>query len=84
MLSIDKNYTVFCINKSQIVPDPSIFEILPEIFSIGESGKIEKMSGYSGFYKMRFGVYRVGMKLEKNILVLKTVMHRQKIYQVFP
>ncbi len=61
-----------------------VFEILPEISSIGESGEIEKMSGYSGFYKMRFGVYLVGMKLEKNVLVLKTVVHRQKIYQVFP
>ncbi|MDM8514915.1 type II toxin-antitoxin system RelE/ParE family toxin [Desulfobacterales bacterium HSG16] len=61
-----------------------VFEILPEMSSIGESGKIEKMTGYQGFYKIRFGTYRIGLKIEKDTIVLKTVMHRSNIYQFFP
>lgn len=37
------------------------FEKVREILSITESGNIEKMQGYKGFYKARFGSYRVGM-----------------------
>lgn len=60
------------------------FEELPLHTSIGESGKIEKMTGYTGYYKVRFGSYRVGMQLIKDKLVLRTVEHRRDIYKKFP
>lgn len=60
------------------------FEDLPKANSIAEIGKIEKMKGYSEFYKARFGSYRVGMKMEKDTLILKVVMDRRDIYKFFP
>jgi len=42
------------------------------------------MQGYRGFYKIRFGSYRVGMKLEGDTLILQVVMDRKNIYQFFP
>ena len=60
------------------------FDELPKINSIQESGKIEKMSGYKNYYKIRFGSYRVGIKSEDNSLILQIVMHRREIYKYFP
>lgn len=60
------------------------FEDLPAANSITEMGKIEKMQGYHGFYKVRFGPYRVGIKIEGDNLILKVVMDRKEIYKFFP
>ncbi|MGH8499668.1 MAG: type II toxin-antitoxin system RelE family toxin [Methylococcales bacterium] len=60
------------------------FEQLPNVTFIAEAGSIEKMQGYRGFYKARFGSYRVGMKVEADTLVLQVVMDRKDIYKFFP
>ena len=39
-----------------------VFEDVPQAESIQAVGKIEKMQGYKGYYKARFGDYRVGMR----------------------
>ncbi len=61
-----------------------VFETLPSIESIGQSGKIEKMSGYDSCFKIRFGEYRVGLVFEENTVIVKVVMHRREIYRFFP
>lgn len=43
-----------------------VFEKINSISSIQESNKIEKMKSYSGYYKIRFGQYRVGLKYKNN------------------
>ncbi|CDH43553.1 type II toxin-antitoxin system RelE family toxin [Candidatus Contendibacter odensensis] len=60
------------------------FEDLPLANSIAEIGKIEKMQGYSDFYKVRFGSYRVGIRTEGDNLILKVVMDRKEIDKFFP
>jgi len=50
------------------------FEQLPNAESIAELGVIEKMQGHRGYYKSRFGSYRVGMKVEEDTLILQIVM----------
>jgi mRNA interferase RelE/StbE len=42
------------------------------------------MKGYDGFYKVRFGNYRLGLVIENEIVAVKTVMHRREIYKFFP
>ncbi len=61
-----------------------VFEQLPNAESIAELGVIEKMQGHRGYYKSRFGSYRVGMKVEDDTLILKIVMDRKDIYKFFP
>lgn len=60
------------------------FEDLAHSNSVFELGKIEKMQGYDGFYKVRFGDYRVGLIVKDDLVVLATVMHRKEIYKYFP
>jgi mRNA interferase RelE/StbE len=49
-----------------------------------EINKLEKLSGYQHYYKIRFGNYRVGIKLEVETLTFERVLHRKEIYKLFP
>ena len=60
------------------------FETLVKCNSTTTIGKIEKLKGDQNFYKVRFGNYRLGLKLEGEILVLERVLHRKDIYRYFP
>lgn len=61
-----------------------VFEEMLKIVSLSESGKIERMKGYKGYYKARFGSYRVGLKVESDRVSLERVLHRKDIYRYFP
>ncbi len=61
-----------------------VFEIIPkgdksEIFE-----RISKMKGYDGYYKIRIGMYRVGIRFQHDMLEFQRVMHRKDIYKFFP
>ncbi len=61
-----------------------VFDELPVSESILTCNYVEKLKGYSGFYKIRFGDYRVGLKVERDIVILQRVLHRKEIYRFFP
>ena len=61
-----------------------VFNELPKLGSIGQSGKIERMHGYESCYKIRFGDYRIGLIYENDTVIVKIVMHRREIYRFFP
>ena len=47
------------------------FEELPKADSLFELGTIEKMKGYPSFCKVRFGSYRIGLKIEEDKVILE-------------
>lgn len=51
-----------------------------------DTGKLEKLTGYSEYYKARFGVYRLGIRVdvESRVIEFRRVRHRRDIYQKFP
>ncbi|MBI5476567.1 MAG: type II toxin-antitoxin system RelE/ParE family toxin [Ignavibacteriales bacterium] len=61
-----------------------VFHDLLSFKTLTECKKIERMKGYPGFYKVRFGDYRVGLYIESDTLVLERVLHRKEIYRYFP
>lgn len=61
-----------------------VFDNFPQMNSIFESGKVEKMKGYPTFYKIRFGPYRVGIRLENDTVIFERALHRKEIYRYFP
>jgi len=61
-----------------------VFEDVPKFQSIYDSPKIEGMVNYPSFYKIRFGVYRVGLKKENDSIVFIRALHRREIYRYFP
>jgi mRNA interferase RelE/StbE len=61
-----------------------VFQQLPESESIHQLGIIEQMKGYPFYFKARFGSYRIGLKLEDDVIVLEKALHRKDIYRHFP
>jgi len=60
------------------------FQELPKANSIFEIGIVEKMKGYRSYYKVHFGSYRIGLKMENDTVILERALHRKDIYRYFP
>jgi len=65
----------------------SISDIIDKIRplqSMNEFPGLRKMVGYDNYYRIRTGNYRLGVKLENDIITLLRFKHRKDIYEVFP
>jgi mRNA interferase RelE/StbE len=71
-------------SETRVKIEDFVFNELVSVSSISSLGKVEKMQGYDGFYKVRFGNYRLGLVIENDVITVKTVMHRREIYKFFP
>lgn len=52
--------------------------------SLAELNGVRKMEGYSKYYRIKIGEYRLGIKLNNNVLELIRFLHRKDIYRRFP
>lgn len=85
------SYSKKFLKQLAVIPQETRYKVESFVFveivtatSLSSLGKIEKMQGYDGFYKVRFGNYRLGLVIENNAVTVKTIMHRKEIYKFFP
>lgn len=52
--------------------------------SISEIKNIKKLAGFEMYYRLRVGDYRIGLKLENDIVNFVIFEHRKDIYKTFP
>ena len=52
--------------------------------NITELDHTKKLSGSDVYYRIRLGDYRVGLKIENNIVYFIRFLHRKNIYRYFP
>ncbi len=72
--------------------DPVILTRLEKIIihiensaSLSQIANIKKLSGYTTYYRIRIGEYRVGFEiLNKNTLRFIVIANRKDIYKIFP
>ena len=57
---------------------------LKRIDSLFDTKKIKKIVGYPGYYRIKIGDYRLGLKLTGDTLELIRFLHRKDIYRRFP
>ena len=62
------------------------FQILPQTSNPYSEKGVEKLTGYREYYKVRFGDYRVGLRIHKKskTIELCRVLHRKDLYRYFP
>ena len=62
------------------------FETMPKTTNPYAVPGVEKLTGYREYYKVRFGEYRVGLRLDKKAKVIEfcRVLHRRDLYRYFP
>ncbi len=70
--------------KTRLRIEDFVFKDLPKANSIFELGIVEQMRGYHSYYKIRFGSYRIGLKMKNDTVILERALHRKDIYRHFP
>lgn len=71
-------------SKERLKIESFVFQEILGFQGIASIGTLEKLKGYSNYYKMRFGNYRVGVSYSNDILTFERVLHRRDIYRYFP
>ncbi|MBC7913333.1 MAG: type II toxin-antitoxin system RelE/ParE family toxin [Pyrinomonadaceae bacterium] len=61
-----------------------VFKEIPAYPSISEIQNLKKLKGYSHYYRIRFGDYRIGIKYTNDELSFERILHRKEIYKLFP
>lgn len=61
-----------------------VFERSVKANTVHDLGKLTKILGYSGYYRKRFGDYRIGFKIDGKNIVFYRALHRREIYRYFP
>jgi mRNA interferase RelE/StbE len=61
-----------------------VIEAVEEADSLSDLPDVKKMSGSSGFYRIRIGSYRIGLMVERGVVEFVRVLDRKDIYTCFP
>lgn len=72
--------------KNQQLKD-AIFDCITHVESkqnLNQIRNLKKLSGYDVYYRIRVGDYRIGIKLEDEIIYFVVFEHRKDIYKGFP
>ncbi len=65
----------------------SVYNCIVQIESaknISEIRNLKKLSGYDIYYRIRIGDYRIGIKIEDDVVFFVVLDHRKDIYKGFP
>lgn len=52
--------------------------------NIAQIKNIKKLSGFNKYYRIRIGDYRIGIKVEADVVYFAVIEHRKDIYKRFP
>jgi mRNA interferase RelE/StbE len=52
--------------------------------SVDEIPNIKKIKGYTKFYRIKIGKYRIGVETTEKSLIFLRCLHRKDIYKHFP
>jgi mRNA-degrading endonuclease RelE of RelBE toxin-antitoxin system len=62
-----------------------VIEKFEEANALQEISNIKAISGWEGYYRVSFGVYRIGFFLtDENTVEFLAIAHRSNIYRIFP
>ncbi|PVW17292.1 type II toxin-antitoxin system RelE family toxin [Marixanthomonas spongiae] len=65
----------------------AVLEIIQNIkkaSTLKEVPSLKKMSGHPSAYRIRIGIYRMGLYFEDDTVILARFLKRNDIYKVFP
>ena len=61
-----------------------IIKQIKEVDALADITGVRKIEGYSNYFRIRIGDYRLGLKLTENGLEMIRFLHRKEIYRRFP
>jgi mRNA interferase RelE/StbE len=66
---------------------PTVKKIITEVKqarNIREITNLKKLKGSETFYRIRFGMYRIGLEIKDDVVIFTRCLHRKDIYRYFP
>ncbi len=70
--------------KSRSKIENFVFEEMQFLNTLNEIPNLKKLKGFPDYYRIRFGNYRVGLRIEEETIIFERVMHRKDIYRYYP
>ena len=61
----------------------AVLEALEKSNNINEIKDLIKLSGYTNYYRIRIGNYRMGLQIIEPKIIVVTILHRGTVYKVF-
>ncbi len=61
-----------------------VFQTLPDVNSLSDVMGIKALKNAQNKYRIRVGDYRIGIKVENDIVEVMRVKHRKEFYRYFP
>ena len=56
-------------------------ELVEHAQRLNEVAGVKRLSGATGYYRIRVGDYRIGLALEEDMVTFVRVLHRREIYR---
>ena len=61
-----------------------IIENIESADTLSDISNLKKLKGESDYYRIRFGYYRIGVKIQGDLVNFIRALHRKDIYRYFP
>ena len=61
-----------------------VLEALETAKNVTEIKDLKKLSGYTNYYRIRIGNYRMGLQIINPKIIVVIILHRGTVYKVFP
>ena len=61
-----------------------VLEALEKAKNVTEIKDLKKLSGYTNYYRIRIGNYRMGLQIIDPKIIVVIILHRGTVYKVFP
>ena len=61
-----------------------IFKETSAFTQLSDLPNLKKLKGYKNYYRIRFGNYRAGIRLQNDTLIFERLLHRRDIYKFYP
>jgi mRNA interferase RelE/StbE len=71
-------------NKDLLNRAKAVIETVEQAESLGQIPNLEQLKGWSKYYRIRGGDYRVGLAVEEDVVTFVRFLHRKDIYRHFP
>ena len=62
----------------------SVIQHVETVETIKQIKNLKKLKGYKQYYRIRIGDYRIGIKIEGDMVFFVDIDHRKNIYRIFP
>ena len=62
----------------------AVLETLEKVRNVTEIKDLKKLSGYTNYYHIRIGNYRMGLQIIDPKIIVVIILHRGTVYKVFP